>query len=668
MGISVIGAGSSSGGGGGGVSGNFVINTGDYSSNTAQLSREYEAGAYGVLVSPTDSTLDIYLIASDGSLAGYSNIGSITATVAFDKVVILGSTSNTSLSFSFNGESQQSSAATPAITQHPRITSIATSSLPNVDDTTAVNGENFAADVAISFIDQSSVETAAKNVVRSSSTQLIITRPDTFSPDSSPYTIKAVNPSLGSPPPVGSGLNLLSNSVTAGTNPVWTTGSTIVYKVGAATSVTLLATDTEASDIDYSIVSGTLPAGLTLDGETGVISGTVSGTPADGDVTAVTIRAIDTGANFLDRAFNFTANSAPAWTSSASFNYYSGFQLVADGGVYGGALSFTLQSGTLLSGTSLNSSGFISGVTAASLNSTATFTIRATDEDGLFAERQFTATSVAVITGGTDVTNSGYKYHYFRSSDTLTVNGDKSIEYLIVAGGGGGGSPYAGGGGGAGGMLVGTYTIPIGSHSITVGTGGAGGSGSEFGYKGLDSSIGVRTAFGGGGGGNYGTNTSRANGGSGGGSGYNGPAGLATQTSNNGGTGYGNNGGTPSSGASGTGSGGGGAYAAGTGGSGGAGGVGGAGGGGLQYTAWASATATGSSNHYAGGGGGSGKNGNDGSRYNNGAGGIGGGGTGSNNGNGVGGDPNSGGGGGGSADSGIGGSGGSGVVIIRYAI
>jgi hypothetical protein len=104
MGISVIGAAASSGGGGG--SSDFVINTGDYSSDTAELSTEFAAGAYSITASPTDSTLDIYLVASDGSFAGYTNTGSITATIPFDKVVVLGSTSSTVLSFIFNGESQ----------------------------------------------------------------------------------------------------------------------------------------------------------------------------------------------------------------------------------------------------------------------------------------------------------------------------------------------------------------------------------------------------------------------------------------------------------------------------------------------------------------------------------------------------------------------------------
>jgi hypothetical protein len=473
MGISVIGAGSSSGGGGGG---DFVINTGDYSSDTAELSTEFAAGAYGITVSPTDATLDIYLVASDGSFAGYTNTGSITATIPFDKVVVLGSTSNTSLSFVFNGESQTATTKGQLGGAGAVISSVVTSSLPSVNDTTVVNGGNFAADVEISFIDQSAVETAAKTVVRSSSTQLIVTRPDAFSPDDSPYTIKAVNP--GVPVPSSTNPHLLSNSVTAGTNPVWTTSTTVVYNIGGATNHTFLATDTEATDIDYSIVSGTLPAGLALDGETGVLSGTASGTPSDGDVTAVTIRAIDAGGNFLDKAFDLTANEAPTWTTAASINYETtvgaSLQLVASTGSTGGALTYTLQSGTLHAGTSLNSSGLISGTTSAAENDTATFTVRVTDEFSLFTDREFTQVVLGpfAASGGTVTTNGGYKYHSFTSSSTLSTSGTPaSVEYLVVAGGGGRASG-SGAGGGAGGMRDGTMTLSAGSYSITIGVGG----------------------------------------------------------------------------------------------------------------------------------------------------------------------------------------------------
>jgi hypothetical protein len=57
--------------------------------------------------------------------------------------------------------------------------------------------------------------------------------------------------------------------------------------------------------------------------------------------------------------------------------------------------------------------------------------------------------------GSTNIAN-GYKIHTFLASDTLIVNRETSIEYLIVAGGGGGGGA---GGGGAGGVISGNTII-----------------------------------------------------------------------------------------------------------------------------------------------------------------------------------------------------------------
>jgi hypothetical protein len=419
MGISVIGAGSSSGSGGG--TNNFVLKT--TAETTYVLDRTYTSGRYSLSFLDSDTAFDIYAIAEDGTYAGYTASTTLEVSADFAEVVVLGAASGTRISFTHLGVLTEAVTSGDVATAGAFISSVVTSSLPSVDDTTVVNGGNFAADVEVIFIDQSAVETAAKTVVRSSSTQLLITRPDAFLPSDSPFTVKVVNP--GIPVPSGANAHLLSNSVTAGTNPVWTTDTAVPYSIGGATNYTFLATDTEATDIDYSVVSGTLPAGLALDGETGVLSGTASGTPSEGNVTAITIRAIDTGGNFLDKAFNLTANVAPVWTTTAGAistkptpsNVYS-FQLVASTGAAGGALTYTLQSGALLPGHSLSSTGLISGTSTGVLDDTATFTVRVTDEGGLFADRQFSIQIVAPVYALTATYNSTAT-HTFAASTTL---------------------------------------------------------------------------------------------------------------------------------------------------------------------------------------------------------------------------------------------------------
>ncbi len=281
-----------------------------------------------------------------------------------------------------------------------------------------------------------------------------------------------------------------------------------------------------------------------------------------------------------------------------------------------------------------------------------------------------------LATGGNIVANDGtYWYHAFLTSGNFVPQTALTCDYLVVAGGGGGGKDnpngVAGSGGGAGGLRS-TVTATGGggsvesaisvtsgtSYTVTIGAGGATGTGAgTIGTAGGNSTFSTVTSIGGGGGGSYAT--SGGNGGSGGGGSYGiaGGSGTANQ-GYAGGTVVTNN----SNGAGGGGAGGIGGTANATG------PTKGTGGAGVTITALATPTSTGVSGAYAGGGGGG--------RYGTESAGPGtasaGGGAGGDASNGTSGTSNTGGGGGGGAsNSGAaynGGAGGSGVVIIRYAM
>ena len=280
-------------------------------------------------------------------------------------------------------------------------------------------------------------------------------------------------------------------------------------------------------------------------------------------------------------------------------------------------------------------------------------------------------------TGGTASTSGSFKIHTFNSSGNFVVSSlsntsaNNNVDYVVVAGGGGGGRGN-GGGGGAGGFreakdstlasphtaspLAATtgITVTAQTYPITVGSGGAGRTGSGGrGTSGNNSVFSTITSAGGGGGGSNDTPGNGFNGGSGGGGGnpnFSGGSGNSPPVSPP----QGNNGGnaTASSPAS-----------AGGGGAGGTGGntpgpsVGGAGG------ASVSSSITGSSVARAGGGGGGVDAGGTSGSV------SGGGGAGATGCSvaGTNGTANTGGGaGGGGGGGGNGGTGGSGVVIIRY--
>ena len=321
----------------------------------------------------------------------------------------------------------------------------------------------------------------------------------------------------------------------------------------------------------------------------------------------------------------------------------------------GSSFSYSLLSGSLPTGTSLDSLGVVSGTMH---NSTAaySFTILCTSSDGASSNQTYSwsATYYVAPTGGTITTSGSYTIHTFTSSGSFTVSSNLDAEILGVAGGGGGGGGGASGagGGGAGGLgHSSSTTLSAGSHSIVIGAGGSSVGSSTHGISGGNSVIGTIAALygGGGGGSRYGNDPAGQSGGSGGGGGSpNGyAAGGSTKGSSSDLTLYGNLGGSSGSYNGGTGSGGG-AGGAGTNGSSNDGGVG------LQFTT------SGSAVYYAGGGGG-------GRDPSFGSGGLGGGGRGYTGGNGVdavSGTANTGGGGG------AGGypspAGGSGIVIIKY--
>lgn len=90
--------------------------------------------------------------------------------------------------------------------------------------------------------------------------------------------------------------------------------------------------------------------------------------------------------------------------------------------------------------------------------------------------------SPILATGGTITQDGDYKVHTFNSSGTFQVlSGSGRVDYLIIGGGGGGGNDI-GGGGGAGRVRHGTgYLVKVGSYTVTVGAGGAGGAASADG-------------------------------------------------------------------------------------------------------------------------------------------------------------------------------------------
>lgn len=466
--------------------------TGSYVSVT--FTKEYPQGAYTLLSTVGDITFDIYAFASDGSSAGYTNTASLTASKGFTKIVLLGGTQNDLISFSYK-TTYTSSSESNQPTAGPVATSVSPSAAPNVNDTFTLTGRNFASDASVTFTSANTAYTAtlAKAVSYVSPTSLTVTRPDNLVIAYSPYTLTVQNPGVTNP--TGSNSNVLSNALTAGASPVWVTGTTLpVYTKGVAYTTTVSATDPDSGTITYSQVSSTLPTGITF----AATSATISGTATVTDAGTITIRATDTGGNFTDRTFTLpnVGAAVPTWTTTAGElspvadigTAYSTTVVATDDS--GAAPTYSLLSGTMPTGLSINSTtGVISGTPTAA-NGGASFTIRATDANGGVADRAFNIFCNVVA--------------QYTSTQTVNLGSTTLFELLVVGGGGAGGgtagySSGGSGGGGGGAVLYSTNVSISGSNTITIGSGGVAFTGSATRKGGNTTAFGV-TAPGGNGG------------------------------------------------------------------------------------------------------------------------------------------------------------------------
>ncbi len=354
---------------------------------TATFTKEYFAGAYTIASALLDSTYDIYVYDNAGNQVGYTKTPSLTATGNFNKIVVVGGSTGDLLSFSYKTTFTANS-TTAEITSPAYAVSVTPTALPTINDTVTLTGGNFATNVEVYFVGSDNIERAPKSFVRTSNSELIITRPDVFPTNLGTYKVKVINPGITLP--TGSNLHILNNAVTSGTTPNWTTGTTLPeIAKNIAYTTTLVATDSEGTDIDYSIISGTLPAGINLNNETGVLSGTYTG--LDFNTTNLVIRAVDTGGNTVDRTFRlFSLN--PVWNTGATLSSaesgvaYSNQLSASDDN----SITYSLISGSFPTGISLSSSGLISGTSNDTAGTNYSIVIRATDSSGNYTDKAFT--------------------------------------------------------------------------------------------------------------------------------------------------------------------------------------------------------------------------------------------------------------------------------------
>ena len=195
----------------------------------------------------------------------------------------------------------------------PTVNNVSGAINENTNSTLTINGTNFKNN-AIVQIEGAAVSNIARALATTyvSSTQVTAATNATsvnYTGGAS-FDIRVTNPS---------GLaGVLSPAGTVDRDPVWSTAAGSLGQVleGVSFSTTLSASDPDGTSVTFTLVSGSLPTGLSLNGTSGVISGTAS--LVSGDTTSsFTIRATS-NSQTQDRAFTILVLDSMTVSSSST--------------------------------------------------------------------------------------------------------------------------------------------------------------------------------------------------------------------------------------------------------------------------------------------------------------------------------------------------------------
>jgi hypothetical protein len=210
-----------------------------------------------------------------------------------------------------------------AIDTPPTITSI---DVTNIEtdlggtQTFVISGSLFSGSATVKFKDNGGTEITPDTTTVNSSSQITVTKTrSSFSNANEPYDVIVTNPS---------GLSaILDDQINIDNSPVWSTSSGNIATVyeGETVNVSATATDSDNDTIVYSVQSGSLPAGTSLNSATGAITGTAPSVESD-TTTSFTLRATANGQT-ADRNFNIivkndVANVAQPLGDSSCIAFY----------------------------------------------------------------------------------------------------------------------------------------------------------------------------------------------------------------------------------------------------------------------------------------------------------------------------------------------------------
>ena len=226
---------------------------------------------------------------------------------------------------------------TNIISRPAKITSVSPTSVAEGDGTGnhtfTLTGSGYVSGTTANLINESGSTVNFDSVTIDSLTQITGVIAKSSLPGSGePYDVKVSN---------SDGNETITDQINVNQTPSWTTSAGSLgsfSEQSTISTITLAATDPESGSITFSVTTGSLPGGLSLNSSNGQITGTLNTNITGTTTTNFTVTASD-GTNSVGRAFSITEvpSGTESFTSSGTFSVPTGITsvdvlLVAGGG------------------------------------------------------------------------------------------------------------------------------------------------------------------------------------------------------------------------------------------------------------------------------------------------------------------------------------------------
>ena len=181
----------------------------------------------------------------------------------------------------------------------PTVTSLSPDTITNAQTSVTITGTNFVNGAVVNAIATTGAIFTADTVTFNSATS--ISCQFTLATDGT-YFIRVENPD-------GLAGRSATALLTVSDAPTWVTAAGSLGSVAQGGTINFTVSATSDSAVTYSIVSGALPTGGSLNSSTGAITGTESGSDTSETTYNFTIRATDAESQTADRAFSITVTT-----------------------------------------------------------------------------------------------------------------------------------------------------------------------------------------------------------------------------------------------------------------------------------------------------------------------------------------------------------------------